>query len=345
MEKYVQSWTLAELALAFGGELVGSGDIVIERPAPAGSNDPRGLTFAGDDSYLAKAEASGIAAILVKLDSSLSSKPGIRVKDPRGTFARFLHMCARPLPLEAGIHPTAVVSPLASVSPSASIGPFAVVEQHAVVGDGCRVFPFVYVGENCRLGSGVVLHPHVVLYQDVKVGDRSVIHSGSVLGADGFGYVWDGKTRVKVPQVGSVTIGADVEIGALTTIDRATAGETTIGDGTKIDNLVQIAHNNSVGEHSVIASQTGIGGSSEIGDRVVMAGQTAIADHMEIGNDVTLIGRAGVTKNISEPGVYFGYPARPYAEGAKVLMSSGKLPDMLSRLRDLEKRISQLEKK
>jgi UDP-3-O-[3-hydroxymyristoyl] glucosamine N-acyltransferase len=212
-----------------------------------------------------------------------------------------------------------------------------VVEQGAEIGTGSRIYSFAYVGENCRLGEGCTLYPHSVLYQDVTLGARSIIHSGAVLGADGFGYAWDGSRRVKIPQVGAVVLGDEVEIGANTTIDRATAGATVVGTGTKLDNLVQVGHNCRIGEHTVVAGLSGISGSTKIGSRNTLAGQVATADHVTVCDDVTLAGRTGVTNDIKEPGAYFGFPARPLGEAMRSLVLVSRLQDLFARVRKLER--------
>jgi UDP-3-O-[3-hydroxymyristoyl] glucosamine N-acyltransferase len=273
-----------------------------------------------------------------------SKKPHIKVDSPRVAFGMLLALSARPLPLQAGIHETALISPLAEVHESASVGPYVVVEAGAKIGAGARVYPFCYVGEGCSIGEKAVLYPNVTLYQDVEVGARAIIHSSAVLGADGFGFVWDGKRRIKVPQVGRVLIGDDAEIGAASTIDRATAGSTVIGRGTKIDNLVQVGHNVRIGEDGVIAGQSGISGSCVVGDRFVMAGQCALSDHATITDDVTFAGRTATSKDITEPGVYFGVPAKPAQEGLRAFMLQPKLPEMFARIKKLEKRLAELEK-
>lgn len=344
MEKDVQGWSLGELAELFGGELAGPADLRILRPVPADTEpDPHGLTFAENGNYLKLAEEGGAAAILVPKDAEVT-KPAIRVDRPREAFGRLLGMCHRPLPIEANVHPTAVVSAEAHVDPTASIGPYAVIERGAKVGAGCRVFPFCYVGENCELGEGTILHPHAVLVQDIVLGARCLVHPGAVLGADGFGFVWDGKRRVKVPQVGRVVLGDDVEVGANTAIDRATAGNTEVGAGTKLDNLVQIGHNTKIGEHTVIASLAGISGSTRIGNRVTIAGQVATSDHVSVADDITLAGRTGVTGDLKEPGAYFGLPARPLGEAMRTMVLVTKLQDLFDRVRALERKLKQNEK-
>lgn len=339
MEKELPGWSLGELASIFGGTLDGPADLRILRPVPADGTDPAGLTFAEKEEYLLKATEGGAAAVLAPRGSASTGKPTIFVDRPRECFGRFLAMCHRPLPIAGGIHPQASVSPEASIDPTANVGAFAVVERGAVIGPKCRVYAFAYIGEDCVLGEGTVIYPHAVLYQDVRVGARCAIHAGTVIGADGFGYVWDGKRRVKVPQVGGVVLGDDVEIGSNTTIDRATAGVTEIGNGTKIDNLCQIAHNCRIGEHTVMASFCGISGSTTIGDRNVLAGQVATSDHVHITDDVVLGGRSGVTNDITKSGQYLGFPARPIGEAMRAQVLTTKLADLFQRVRRLERRI------
>lgn len=338
MATEVSGWTLGELAVALGGELAGPSDLRVTRPVPVDSDNPQGLTFAETADYLRQAEAGGAAAILAPRGSDPAGKPKIFVDKPREAFGRFLAMNARPLPIEAGIHPMAIVSPTATVAASASVGPYAVIESGAIIGENCRIYPFCYVGENCTVGDKSILYPHAVLYQDVQVGARAVVHAGAVLGADGFGFAWDGQRHLKIPQVGGVRLSDDVEIGALTAVDRATAGDTQIGKGTKLDNLIQVGHNTRIGDNTVIASQTGISGSTKIGSRVTIAGQSATNDHITICDDVVLGGRSGVTGNITKAGTYFGLPARPLGEAMRNLMLYTKLQDLFKRVKDLEKK-------
>lgn len=344
MAKNDRSWTLAELAALLNGDVEGDPDRVVRRPAPAGAGDAEGVTFAENADYLAKAEQAEVAAILVKRDAPASRRNLIRVDSPRAAFGRFLGLMARPLPIEPGIHSTAVVSPEARVAATASVGPYAVIEADATVGENCRIYPFAYVGENCHLGDGCTIYPHAVLYQDVRLGPGCVVHAGAVLGADGFGYVWAGGKQTKVPQVGGVALGADVEIGANTTIDRATAGDTLIEDDVKIDNLVQVAHNCRIGAHTVVASQVGFSGSTAVGRNCVVAGQVGTNDHVTIGDQIVLAGRTGVTGDLSKPGVYYGTPARPIVEAKRISALNVRLPELYSRIKDLEKRLAELEK-
>lgn len=343
MENKTPRWTLGELAQNFGGELRGPADLPIERPVPADTGDPLGIAFAESSTYLEAAKRSGVGAILIPPDLDAGSLPAIAVARPRQAFGQLLAMVDRPLPLAPGVHPLASIHPDAEVDPSASVGPYAVIEAGAKIGPGARIFPFAYIGENCQVGEGTQVYPHAVLVRDVRVGKRGILHPGCVLGADGFGFAFDGQRRHKIPQVGSVELGDDVEIGAITAVDRATAGVTRVGDGTKLDNLVMIGHNVTVGKHTVIASLTGVSGSSHIGDRVVMAGQCAVTDHATIGDDITLGGRTGVAQNLTEPGAYLGTPAAPIKEGLRSMLLSSKLHEMLQRIRTLERRINKLD--
>ena len=345
-----KSWTLGEIAAAIGGRVGGTqpeidGSFVVTCPTSANGEDATGLCFAGDEKYLNHAKASTVGAVIVPESVEGFPKPHILHKNPRAAFAMFLGMNVRPLPLEPGVHPQAVVHPEATLGENVSIGAFAVVERGALVGAGTRVYPHAYIGENCRLGDKCVVYPHAVLVQDVVLGNRSVVGTGAVLGSDGFGFVWTGSEQFKVPQVGSVELGDNVETGALAAVDRATFGVTRIGSGTKLDNFVHVGHNVSIGSHTVIAAFTGISGSVKIGDRVTVAGQSGFGEHAEIGSDIQLGGRAGVTGKLVNPGAYMGYPAVPMMDGLKALKLSTKLPEYVQRIKDLEKRLAALEEK
>lgn len=344
MAEQIRLGTLAELAEKLGGEVVGDASVALSRPIPAGTDDPTGITFAESTAYLEKAMASRIGAIIVPQETPDLGVPMLRHPRPREAFAQILAMSSRPLPLSSGVHALAVIHPEAKVDPSASVGPFVTIAQGAVIGAEVKLHPGCYIGENCRVGAGCRLHPNVVLVQDVVLGERCLLHSGVVLGADGFGFQWTGERQYKIPQVGRVVLGDDVEIGANSCIDRATCGDTIIGHGVKIDNLVQIGHNVTVGDHTVVASLVGVSGSSRIGRRVTVAGQVGISDHISVGDNVVLGGMSGVISDISEPGAYQGFPAMPIGQAMRVLASQPKLPDILSRLRALEREIEQLKR-
>jgi len=343
MEKVAPPWTLKTLAELMGGEIDGPEDLVIQRPVLVGSDDPEGITFAVSRAYLEKVEASGVGAVILQDQMFASSKPSIRVPDAKRAFGILLHFCVRPIPLASGIHPTALIDPSASIDSSASIGPYTVVERGAWVGPNAKVHAQCYVGENCKIGAGSELRPQVVLIQDVSIGENTLIHSGCVIGADGFGFVWDGTQRIKVPHSGGVSLGSDVELGSNCAVDRSMAGNTEIGDGTKIDNLVQVAHNVKIGKNGAIAAQSGIAGTCKVGDNVVMGGAVGLRDHVSIGDNISLGGRSAVDTDLTEPGEYLGIPARPIREAAKAMILSLKLPEMHSRIRDLERTVRALQ--
>ena len=334
-------WSLADLAAALGGTLDGPPDHRVRRPAPADDDDPEGLAFA-EGAYVERALASGVGAVILPPDVP-TTKPTIRHPRPRQAFGHFLALNDRPLPLDAGVSERAWVSPLAQVDPSARIGAFAVVEAGATVGANARVYPFAYVGEACAVGEGATVLPHAVLVKNVALGARSIVHPGAVLGADGFGFAWDGGRQTKIPQVGGVEIGPDVEIGANSAVDRATAGRTRVHEGVKLDNLVQIGHNTSIGAHTVMASQAGVAGSTTIGERCVFAGQVGTSDHVTIGNDVVIGGKSGVTKDIEDAGRYLGFPVQPYMDEMRLQAAMRRVPRLLARLAELERRVAELE--
>lgn len=343
MDQNATGWTLGKIAAVVGGQLFGPADQSVSRPVPADEDDPQGITFAGSAKYLQKALSSTVGAVLISPELGTCAKPYIVVAEPRAAFGRLLALWKADMPLDHGVHPLAAVSSEATVDPSASIGAFAVVERGAHIGPQCRIYSFAYVGEACILGEGCLIMPHAVLYQDVYLGERVIVHAGAVVGADGFGFEWDGQNQVKVPQIGSVFVGDDVEIGANTCIDRATAGSTRIGDGVKLDNLVQIGHNTQIGRHTVIAAQAGISGSTSIGERVTMGGAVATSHHVQIADGAVLGGRTGVTSDIDESGTYWGTPARPHQEAMRAALLQYRLPELVARIKELEKRLDERE--
>ncbi len=245
----------------------------------------------------------------------------------------------------SGVSEGAWVSPSAHIDDTAWIGPFAYVGENAYVGARCRIFPFAYIGNNVKIDEETVIYPGVVILDDCRIGRRCIIHAGAVIGADGFGFVFDGNRHVKIPQVGSVVIEDEVEIGACTCVDRATLGETRVGKGTKVDNLVQIAHNVKVGGHTVIAAQTGIAGSSSIGNYCMIGGQVGIRDHVSIGDNIMLGARTAVNTSLNEPGAYIGEPAMPYRKAMHVLAVLRRLPELEEKVKCLEEKLESIQQK
>ena len=334
---------LGELAERLGCRLEGDGGLEINAVRGLEDAGPRDLGFVAQERYLSRLQASAAGAVILAEGWPPVDRPALRAPNPVLAFARaltLLHPLSNPAP---GIHPTAVVAPDARVAPDASVGPLTVLGRGVEVGAGTTLDAHVSVGAGVRIGAGCRIFPQVVLRDGVLLGDRVIVHSGTVIGADGFGFVRDGQRHVKIPQIGRVVIEDDVEIGANVAIDRATLGETRIGRGTKIDNLVHIAHNVRVGADTVIAGQSGIAGSSGIGSRVTLAGQVGVVDHVEIGDDVIVGAQAGVTKDIPAGSVMLGSPAIAHGEFKRQLVSVARLPEMRKLLRSLEERLAALE--
>jgi UDP-3-O-[3-hydroxymyristoyl] glucosamine N-acyltransferase len=336
---------LGELARLVGGAIDGDPDLPIRGMASLDRAQVGDLSLVAGRHYRALAEQSRASAFLVALDVTLPGRSVIRVAHPHlalATLLRVFHPEVRPA---SGIHPTAVVAASARVAGDAAVLAHVVVGDGSVVEAGAVLHPHVVLGERCRVGEASVLHPHVVLREDVEVGRHVVIHAGAVLGADGFGYAFDGTRHRKIPQVGRVVVEDDVEIGANVTIDRATLGDTIIGRGSKIDNLVQIGHNTVVGADTVIVAQAGISGSCRIGNRVIIGGQVGIVDHVRVGDGARVASQSGVTDDVDPGTAVLGTPAIPIAEGRRVAVSLPRLPELLRSVRRLEKRVAALERR
>lgn len=333
--------TLGEIAQIIGAELKGPSDLPIARPVSAGCDDPEGITFAGDEKHLNKALSSKAAAIILAPASAVEDRPCLIHPQPKLAFGMVLAFFDKPLSLAAGIHPTAIIDPTAEVDPSATIGANVVIGPKAKICAGAKVHPFCFIGDRSVLGENSVLFPRVTLYHDVLVGSKCAIHSGTVVGSDGFGYVWDGSAQRKIPQVGRVVIGDHVEIGANTCIDRATFEDTILETGVKLDNMVQVAHNCRIGAHSVLAGQTGMGGSTTLGKGCVLAGQAGIGDHTTLEDGTVLTGQTGVQGHI-EKNVYAGSPGLPFKSALRTLSATRRLPDLEKKVKELEAKLASL---
>lgn len=337
------TYTTAEIAAQLGGEVRGDPTVVLAGFAPADTAQVGDLTFAESEEYFARADQSAASAILVDGDFRSAHKVLIRVANARVAFARVLPLFF-PEPVRVpGIHAKAVVSASARVDATAHVGPGCVVGDGAVVGAGSVLEALVVVGAETQIGKDVLLFPHVTLYPRTRIGDRVRIHAGAVIGSDGYGYVFDEGVHRKVPQVGWVVIEDDVEIGANVTIDRGALGPTVIGQGTKIDNLVQIAHNVVVGRHCLLVAQVGIAGSTTLGDYVTLAGQAGLTGHLRIGNRVVVAAQSGVMHDIPDGEKWLGAPARPDRQMKRQFIAIEKLPELLRRVSELERRLAALE--
>ena len=334
---------MGKLAEILGAEIIGSPDFVVTAPASSDSDNPSGLAFAEGAEYLEEAKLSGVGAVIVSQSVEDFPKPILRHSHPRMAFGHLLSLFDKPFSQAVGIHPTAIIHPTAKIDPSASIGAYVVIESDCIIENDVKIMPFCYLGENCSVGQKTLILPHAVLLRNITVGADCEIGPGAILGHAGFGYYWDGAKQVRVPQVGGVIIGDHVDIGALTAIDRATADSTNISEGNKIDNLVQIAHNVKIGKHGVFASQVGIAGSSHIGARHMAGGQAGYADHVRVADGVIMAGRSGVMGTLSEPGMYGGAPCMPMRKYRRVTGIIEDLPELLKRVRALEKKIQELE--
>ena len=321
--------TVREVAEWTGGEVVGDGATPLYAARTLNEAGPGDLTFVDGERNLAAWKACPASAALVPPDFDAAGRLVIRVADPLLAFAHvFAHFRGPQKTRSRGVDPAASVHPGATLGDDVSVGPFAVVGDGSMVGRGSVLHAGAVVGRNCRLGVEVVLHPHVVLYDDTVLGDRVVVHANSVIGADGFGYRTANGRHVKVPQLSHVVIGDDVEIGASSTVDRGTFSPTLIGEGTKLDNQVQVAHNCRIGKHNLLASQVGIGGSCTTGDYVIMAGQVGVADHTVMGDRVIILAKSGVHKDIPAGGRVLGTPARPDRDMMRIYMHLTKLPQL-----------------
>jgi UDP-3-O-[3-hydroxymyristoyl] glucosamine N-acyltransferase len=333
--------TMKELAYFLGFTLEGDGATPVSgvaSPASAGAQD---LIYAESPRHLDQAEASASKCVVIAADLSLPGKTLLRAANPKLAFARAAEWLIPATPIAAGIHPTAIISPTAQIAAGAAVGPYAVIEEDVRIGAGSEIGPFCFIGRGSRIGEGCRLHPRVTLYSGAILANRVILHSGAVIGADGFGYIAEGGKRWKFPQVGQVEIGDDVEIGANTTIDRGSLDRTEIRAGAKLDNLVHIAHNVSIGENTVIAAQTGISGSVVVGKNVAIGGQVGVADHCEIEDGAIIGAQAGIPtgKTIRNGGIVWGTPARPLHKFKEQFAWLGRLPELAARVKKLEGRV------
>jgi UDP-3-O-[3-hydroxymyristoyl] glucosamine N-acyltransferase len=333
-------FTAAQIATALDGEVLGDATLELTGFAPATAARPGDLTFAENESFFLKAEQSAASAILVDGPYTSARKVLIRVTSARIAFARVLPLFFPERTFAPGVHPSAVVDATAQIDPTAHVGPWCVIGPEVKIGPNAVLQGGDHVGRNCLIGAHSRLFPNVVLYGQTQIGQRVRIHAGSVIGSDGFGYVLDNGAHRKVPQVGQVIVQDDVEIGANVTIDRGALGPTIIGKGTKIDNLVQIAHNVTFGEHCLVVAQVGVAGSTKIGSHTTLAGQVGIVGHLKIGNAVIVAAQSGVMHDIPDGDKWMGSPAQPDRQAKRQLIALRHLPELIRRVNELEKRLA-----
>lgn len=337
--------TLAELAVIIDAEICGgNADVEITGVAGYEVATESDVTFVMDERRLKMAEASDAIAVIAPRNLTSEIKTMLYVDDPRSAFGRAMELYDwRRLPMP-GIERDAHVAQSAMVHARAYVGAGAVIGEKAFISEGAVIGANSYIGDGAEIGKDTIIYPNVTIYAHCIIGSKVIIHSGTVIGADGFGYQPGENGWQKIPHLGYVIIEDDVEIGANTCIDRGTSGTTLIGQGTKIDNLVQIAHNVKVGKNSLIIALVGIAGSVEIGNNVIVAGQTGILDHVKIADNCKFAVRSGVTKDSVEGESYSGYPAQPHMKELKQEATIRKLPDLLQRMKELEKKVKELEK-
>lgn len=335
--------SLEEIAAIVGGTVVGDADLEITGITNIEDAGPGEITFAVQP-HLEKAATSNAAAVIVPETVTVFAKPIIRVNNPRIAFTKVLEVFTPQEMVPRGVHPTAVVGSDVFVGRNVAVMAYVVIADNVSIGDNTIIYPHVYLGEGVTIGADTIVYPNVSVYRHSEIGSKVIIQAGAVIGSDGFGFVTVAGKHHKVPHAGAVVIEDNVEIGANVTIDRGTTGYTRVMRGTKIDNLVHLAHNVIVGENCLLVAYTGISGSTTIGNNVTFAGQSGSVGHITIGDNCTFAGRAGVTGNVPANSFYAGFPARPHREWLKGEASQRKIPNLLKKVQELETRLAELEK-
>lgn len=336
--------TVRELAQLLNGSVVGDETREVSDVkglAEAGVSD---VTFAVDPytEYLPQIHAG---VIIVEKEVPAGDNTLIVVANPRLAFSQLLVLFHPRQSVVEGIHPTAVIGEDTQLGSGTAVMAYAVIGKNVQIGADCTIYPFVFIGDQVTIGSGSTIYPGAVIHENSVLGERAVIRAHAVIGGEGFGFATNEGKHTRIPQIGNVAIGDDVEIGACTTIDNATLGSTKIGSGTKIDNLVHLGHNVEIGEDCFLIAQTGIAGSTKAGNHVIFAGQTGCTGHVTIGDNAVFAGKSGIVGNIKANTVNAGFPARPHIEWSRMQVHLKRLPEMAKTIKALEARLAALEKK
>lgn len=339
-------FTLGQIADLIQGELVGDSNTVITGISGIKEASEGDITFLANSKYQCLMKTTRASAIITSCDVSDEGKSLIRTSNPSLAFTKVIELLApNHTGYPKGIHPAAIISKSAKLGNNVAIGPYVIIEDDAKIGDNTIIYGGCYIGHHSRLDKDCLIYPNVTIRERIHIGKQVIIHSGAVIGSDGFGFAATKGVQVKIPQIGTVSIEDDVEIGANVTIDRARFDKTIIGKGTKIDNLVQIAHNVVIGENCIIIAQAGISGSTNLGKGVVLAGQAGVVGHITIGQGAIIAAQAGVTKSIPPETKVSGYPAKPHSIAKRVNACVQHLPDLYKKIKILEEKIKQLESK
>ena len=336
--------TVKELAQFLGGTVIGDENREI--------SDVKGLAEAGSDDisfavepyteYLPQVHAG---AVITEKEYPAGDNTLVFVENPRLAFSKLLELFHPRQSVKQGIHPMAVVDESAIIGENTAVMAYAVIGKNVRIGAGSVIYPYVFIGDNVTIGANAAIYPGAVIMENTVMGDNAIIRAHAVIGGEGFGFATKDGKHTRIPQIGNVTIGDDVEIGACTTIDNGTLGSTKVGRGTKIDNLVHLGHNVEIGEDCFVIAQTGIAGSTKVGNHVIFAGQTGCTGHITIGDNVTFAGKSGIVGNVASNTVNAGFPARPHIEWSRTQVYIKKLPDLAKTVKALEKRIAELEEK
>ncbi len=340
--------TVKEIAAVISAEIIGDASIEINGIASLKAAKEKDISFLASPKYVYQVSESKAAAVIVEkgFETKGFGCVFLKVDNPDAACSLVAPLLNPPMPtFQPGIHPSAVVAEDAKIGDDVYIGPCCVIEAGAVIGEGSVIVANTYIGHLTTIGKCCKIYSNVTIREYTKIGDRTIIHSGTVVGSDGFGYTNEKGKWIKIPQVGIVEIGNDVELGSNVSVDRARFGKTIIADGVKIDNLVQIAHNVEVGEDTAMASQVGISGSTKIGRNVMIGGQAGLAGHVEIGNQVIILAKSGVHSDIPDGEVILGAPSMPRKEALRVFATLPSIPDMKKQIKELKKQVKVLESK